>query len=103
MMIWAMLQPNVSMETLGFLPMFLNEDDPRPARAQIHAAYGHGGGWRPFEGFELDSNGDLKYPGDPPLQRLAVTVLHQEEISFYEHAWVVIRQRDGKWEVARVD
>jgi hypothetical protein len=103
MMIWAMLHPNMTMEMLGFLPMFMSEDDPRPAREQIDAAYQHGGGWNPFKGFELLENGDLKYPGDPPTKRLAVTVLHQEEVSFYEHAWVVIKQPDGSWEVARID
>jgi hypothetical protein len=103
MMIWAMLYPEMTMERLGFIPLFLDEDDPRPAKEQINEKYGHGGGWRPFSGFELLDNGDLQYPDDPPTRRLATGYFRDEQISFYEHAWLVIKQPDGNWEVARID
>jgi hypothetical protein len=103
MMVWALLHPKMTMERLGFLPMFLDEANVKCARDQINEAYQHGGGWQPFRGFELLENGDLQYIGDPPTRRLAIAMLRNEEISFYEHAWVVIKQPDGKWEVARID
>ena len=41
-------------DDLGLLPSMLSEHDPRPAREQFDARYGHGGGWRPFTGFRFD-------------------------------------------------
>lgn len=103
MIVWVLLHPGVTMESLGFIPLFLNEDDPRPAREQINEAYKHGGGWFHFSGFEMLESGDLQFPGDPPIKRLAMTVFREEEISLYEHSWLVIKQPDGSWEVARID
>jgi hypothetical protein len=42
-------------------------------------------------------------PGDPPLLPIAVTMLRDEEIRFYDHSWLAIVQPDGSLEVARVD
>ena len=33
---------------LGFLPMMLDDEDPRPAAEQLNETYAHGGGWMPF-------------------------------------------------------
>jgi hypothetical protein len=48
-------------------------------------------------------NGNLEYPGDPPTRLLAMTQLHNELILFYEHDWLVIKQADGSFDVARLD
>ena len=101
-MIWIMLHPNATPEPLGFIPTFLDEADPRPAREQFQANYAFGG-WNPFHGFALTDSGALKYPGDPPLPPLAETRLRNEIVRVYSHAWVTITKPDGAWEVARMD
>ena len=104
---WKAMQPGLSgadiMELLGFLPHFFHESDPRPAKEQIDTAYRHGGGWHSFPGFEMLPNGDLKYPGDPPTKLLAEAKFRDETIRFYQHSWLAIMQKDGSWEVARID
>lgn len=99
-MVWTLFR-GTHPEVLGFIPSFLDPDDPRPAAEQFNARYI--AGWHPFEGFTLLGNGDLKYTGDPPLHPLAMTNLRDEQITFYEYAWVMIMQPDGSWEVARMD
>lgn len=103
MMIWTMLHPKMTPEMLGFIPMFLNENDPRGAREQINANYAHGGGWQPFYGFKMLPDTSLKYPGDPPVRLLAQTKLRDEVIRYYEHSWLVVIQPDGSWEASRCD
>jgi hypothetical protein len=100
---WIQLHPKATPEMLGFIPEFLNENDPRPAREQLDDNYSHGGGVIPIPGFELLPNGDLKYPGDPPLAPLAETRLRDEIIRVYHYSWVVIIQPDGSFIVARMN
>ena len=89
---------------LGFLPSFLSEKDPRPAAEQIHAHYGHGGGWNPQSGFTLHRETlALSYPGDPAMRPLAASKLRDQMIYFYDYSYVLILEKDGKFEVARVD
>lgn len=110
---WVQLHPRAHLEQLGFLPEFLDEDDPRPAAEQFHANYGHGGGWNPMPGFSvITRNGGmasiknpplLKYPGDPPLVPLFLTKLRDEVIVVYDRSFVLIVRKDGTWEAARMD
>jgi hypothetical protein len=107
MMIWQLFH-NMTPEALGFIPGMVSDDDPRPAREQFDANYQHGGGWRKFEGFTMQPNGSIKYPEDPPLPVLAETLLHAdtdkpETIRFYSHDWVAVVQKDGTYEIARMD
>lgn len=102
-MIWTLLHPDAHPDMLGFLPGMLNENDPRPAREQFNSNYRQGGGWRPFKGFTMLPDGNLAYPGDPPMPLLAETKLRDETIRFYECSWVAIMQPDGSCEIARMD
>lgn len=89
-----------------FLPTFFSEDDPRPAKEQAHEAYAHGGGWWPFEGFELVKVGEkyqLQYPEDPPVRELSRAKLRDETLVFFEFSWFAIIQPDGSFQVARMD
>lgn len=96
---WYLLRPQVN---LGFLPMFLQESDPRPAKEQIHERYVVG--WNDFKGFTMDPETMvLSYPEDPPTMPLAWTQFRQEKVVLYEHDWVAIIQKDGSFEVARID
>ncbi len=114
-MIWIRKHPQATFGMLGLIPTFFSDEDPRPAKEQADAHYGHGGGWRPFKGFTMLPNGDLQYPEDPPMQLLAEAVLHSnstnpldtstnpEWIRFYECSWVAIVQTDGSYEICRMD
>lgn len=99
-MIWYTLSPN-AIDLLGFIPSFLYEDDPRPAREQIAERYI--AGWQPFPGFTFSEDLNLFYEGDPPLDPIAYTKLHEEVILVYHYAWVAIVQPDATFEVARLD
>ena len=100
---WIPKHPKATPEMMGYFPGFLSEDDPRPAREQIDSNYQHGGGWQPFHGFTMLPDGNLSYPGDPPVQLLWETKLRDETIRFYNHAWCSIIQPDGSFEISRVD
>jgi hypothetical protein len=89
---------------LGFLPSFMSEADPLPAAKQIDRAYQHGGGWKPFQGFTFNPETKaLSYPGDPDQFPVALSHLRDQTLYFYPHAWLLILEADGTWEVARVD
>jgi hypothetical protein len=91
-----------SPEDWGIIPSFLNEDDPRSAKEQIHSHYM--GGWNAFQGFTFDPEKlTLKYPDDPLLEPLSALLFRNETLLIYQSAWVVILQKDGSWEVARLD
>lgn len=91
-------------DIVGYIPTFLSESDPRSAKEQIDTAYAHGGGWEPFNGFTMDKEtGTITYPGDPPMKPAAIAKLHDETIVVYPYAWVAIFQKDGSYEIARID
>jgi hypothetical protein len=100
---FTLIHPQATRESLGFLPEFFSENDPRPAREQINEAYAHGGGWDPFPGFTLGPKGQLFYPGDPPMQVIAEAKLRDEVIRLHTYEWVSIVQPDGSFEVCRCD
>jgi hypothetical protein len=90
-------------ETWGFIPGFLDESDPRPAREQFNERYR--GGWMPAPpGLKLDpATVSLTYPGDPPMRPVSVGQFRSEMLLLYPSSWVCILQKDGSWEVARMD
>jgi hypothetical protein len=90
-------------EDLGMIPFWLDETDPRPATQQLDAHYGHGGGWRPQEGFKLQKDNALKYPGDPAMQPIACMILRNEMILMYPYGYVAVLQKDGSFEACRMD
>jgi hypothetical protein len=93
-----------ALEMAGFIPGFLNEDDPRKAKEQINTAYAHGGGWNKFDGFAFDPQSlEIKYEGDPALKPYLAITLRDELILVYPHAWTLILQRDNSYEIARLD
>jgi hypothetical protein len=100
---WTLLHPLMTMEHLGLIPYWLNDDNPRSAKEQIHDNYAHGGGWDPFKEFRLTEDNCLKYPGAPPLRPVAEARLRDELILFYDHSWVAVIQPDGSFEAARID
>jgi hypothetical protein len=87
---------------VGFIPTFLDLDDPRPAKEQFAERYEFGG-WRNQEGFTTTVAGTLHYPGDPPLKPIAVMAMRDELIFVYLHGYVSIFQKDGTFEACRMD
>jgi hypothetical protein len=89
-------------EYWGLIPGFLSEDNPKTAREQFNDQYQ--GGFNNFNGFKYDNARKiLTYPGDPPMRALGTMKFRDETIHLFPHAWVLIEQPDGKWEVARMD
>jgi hypothetical protein len=101
------LHPRCTYEHLGFIPDWLHDANPAPAKEQLHACYGHGGGWSPFNGFKLGADDSLNYPGDPPQKPFAEISFDDpertERVLMYEHSWVAIIQADRSFEVCRMD
>lgn len=96
-------------EAAGLLPLFLDRDDHRPAREQIHEAYAHGGGWHEFAGFtphidwDHPMNSYLSYPEDPPMQATAFAVFGEELVLLFQGSWCVVVQPDLSTQIARLD
>lgn len=88
---------------LGYTAAFLDDTDPDRAVAQLHKHYSHGGGWNKFDGFVLRDDKSIKYPGDPKLPIRAEITFRDEMIYVYDHAWFLVLQPDGTYEVARMD
>lgn len=101
---WQLLHKNATPEHLGFLPQFLNENDPDDAQTQLNKNYAYGGGFNEFEGFKVsDDLMTIRYPGDPPYHALAMTKLRDETIVMFPHAWVLVHKADGTNAIARMD
>jgi hypothetical protein len=104
MMIWKLLHPRATYEMLGFLPEMLSDLNPKLAREQFNDQYRHGGGWQPFNGHNVNlKNLTLTYPGDPPMRAIGETTLRDERVILFEGEWVAIIQKDGSFEIARMD
>lgn len=88
---------------VGFIPTFLDTDDPRPAKEQFAERYVWGG-WRHQEGFTKGVRRySLQFPGDPEMAPIAAMQLRDETIMIYDHGYVAIWQPDGSFEACRLD
>lgn len=92
---------------------WIDVDDPTPLWEQVDRNYGHGGGWRDFDGFEiLAGSGDepfsMQYPDDPPYtERGRITRGHDnvtgpEYLMSMGHGWMLWVHGDTH-KVARID
>ena len=95
--------PDVDPEIIGPIPLWLDEEDPRPAREQLDEHYQHGGGWQPFKGFKLTKGWSIEYDGDEALKPLALMKLRDEVVAIYQYGWVMILQPNGSFDVCRMD
>ena len=96
------LPPNPDVSVAGYLPWFFDENDPLTAVEQINKNYAHGGGWRPYSGFQYTPRA-LYHPDDPPMPLVALGRLRTEQLRLYKMSWLAIVQPDGSHEIARVD
>jgi hypothetical protein len=97
------LHPAVTPRHVGFIPTFLDLNDPRPAAEQFAERYIYGG-WRNQSGLKQGREGySLEYPGDPVLYPIAAMQLRDETIMIYDGDYVAIWQKDGTFEACRMD
>jgi hypothetical protein len=107
-MIWIERHPQAQVDHLGFILTFFSPDDSRPAAEQVQAKYISG--WHPIKGagrYELGKNFELTYHSvdgsDPPMPCLWETKLRDEVIRVYNYGITAIFQKDGTFEVSRLD
>lgn len=103
--VWLRLDERALPDHLGFIPEFLDEEDPDDAQTQLDKNYGHGGGYRPQSGWEIVNKQrmTIQYPGDPPTEPLWANVFRKERIYVYPYGYVLILQPDGSFVCARMD
>jgi len=104
-MVWVMLDTRYSPDVLGYIPSFIEEEDERPVKEQFNERYAFGGGWQPSDGWKINDNLVMttKYPEDPPMNPIAMVMVGEETVLMYPHAMIAIIQKDGTYEVARMD
>lgn len=102
-MIYFDMMPGYCMTDLGYIPGFLDESDPRPAAEQIEENYSYGGGWNPMKRWERVGETGIKYPGDSKPALWGKAEFRDEMIYVYDSGWTMIVQKDGTFEVARLD
>lgn len=104
--IWTLLNPRMTIDQLGYLPMLIGPKFPGTVAEQLRDNYAHGGGYDPFGEnlWKLDPKTHvLSYPDDPQFHPLATTKVRDETLYFYNHAILAIVQPDGSFAVTRVD
>lgn len=101
--ITTVMHPGGTVNHLGYTLAWLDKNDPDGAVAQLHKHYSHGGGWNKFDGFTLMPDKSIKYTGDPKLPVRAEITFRDEKIYVYDHAWFLVLQPDGTYEIARMD
>lgn len=104
-MIWIQRHPLATQEMLGYIPMFLDDNDKRPAKEQINDNYRHGGGWRSLDGLTMHPD-KLVDPNDGnPFDFVLLweSELNDEILRFYNGSMLAVIQPDGSFEVTRID
>lgn len=107
-MIWMQKNPRAHQDHLGFIPTFFMLSDERPAAEQIQARYISG--WHPLRGadrYELGPNNELTYHAvdgsDPPMPVLWEMQFRDEVVRVYQYGITAVFQKDGTFEVSRLD
>lgn len=100
---WTFYRPDAA-EWIGAIPLIINSAYDEPVAEQIAIGYAHGGGWMPFEGFVFSPEAmTITYPDDPPYEAVAEVTIRGERVIVYPHAWVMVLQQDGTFQVTKMD
>jgi len=96
--------PAAHIDMAGYIPGWLNKDNPKSLRDQLNDGYAFGG-FAPFKGFKMNKQEQLVYAGDPPQRPIVEfrSPNHKERVVVYEQAWVAVIYPDGSFEVCRMD
>jgi hypothetical protein len=102
--VWHRLDARAHLDHLGYIPAFLDEDDPDDARTQLDKNYAFGG-FRPQSQWHLldPVTMAMQYPGDPPTKPLWMGFHRQERIYVYPYGYVAVVQPDNSFVMARMD
>lgn len=84
----------INANAFGFIQFWLSAEDETPFWEQVHKEYGHGGGWKDFEGFKvlsgsLDEPFMIQYPADPICMEMGRIWRDGEMLVMFQHAWVL--------------
>jgi hypothetical protein len=100
-------------EMLGMLPQIFGvvEHEGKTAKEMVNLEYGHGGGWHPFGGDKwsiqhLLGQDVLSYGTDDDAEAYRIVAswkVGDETVRLWEGSWVSITQKDGAFEVSRMD
>ena len=91
---------------LGYLPDIVLAIDPRPIKEQVEERYAHGGGYFPYGKGNWTFNPErktIKYPGDPTFMPIAELKVRDELFIVYENAICCVLQKDGTFDIIRMD
>lgn len=84
--------PDALRDAMGILPLWVDDQDPRPAKEQFEEKYQFG--CFPMTGGTVDEEGTFWYPGDPPMPPIGKIERSQETVYFYQYAIVATVQKD---------
>ena len=90
----------------GYLPLMLDERDPRSVQEQLNESYAHGGGWNSFSGFTLVERAGkyaLSYPGDPLMLEVSRAQFRDQLLVLFQYSWLGIIEEGKLIDAARVD
>lgn len=93
-------------DMLGFIPAWVEgQKDDETLVDCIDRNYGHGGGWKDFDKFNVDTfSGHMEYPGDPVQKPIAKYETKDETLWMYAGSWITVLDKStGKTRTARID
>jgi hypothetical protein len=97
--------PRATLAHWGEIPNWLSDASPKPAKQQLHDGYRFGG-WQSMKSdkIKMQPDGKYKYPGDPmqfPISEIRMA--SGERVLLYDSSIVVVVEKDGNWDMARMD
>jgi hypothetical protein len=82
-----------NLHMFGMIPAWINPASDEPLWQQVHRNYGHGGGWRDYNGFTPIKTADGKYilrhAGDPDLPEFGRIRLGSQMLVIFDCSWVM--------------
>lgn len=84
----------------GLVPTFITSST-KPIMEQLEEAYNPT--WFLGGSFELDTENNLHYPGDPVMRPQGYAFIGEEVLIAYRHAFFAVVHADGSFDVTRMD
>jgi hypothetical protein len=97
------VDPRQLIEMVGLIQYWIDLYDDRSFKQQVEDNYGFGPLHRFSSDSTVDSDGVMKYPGDPDLYPIAVWHRDGETAYMYQYAIMAFVMADGDAFVTRVD
>lgn len=97
--------PRATMAHWGEIPYWLSDDNLKPAKQQLHEGYRFGG-WQSMkrDSIKMLSGDRYSYPGDPVQSPISEIQMNSgERVLLYDNAIVVVFDKNGDWDMCRMD